>query len=78
MITNKVKKALFNSNLEVMENLIKALAKNVEDAKGYLSDKKNSDESNLNAVVGGLLSMPQKLKQLEDMKNIMESVNSLK
>jgi hypothetical protein len=78
MITNKVKKELFTSNLEVMERIIKALAKNVEDAKEYLNDKKNSDESNLNAVIGGLLSMPQKLKQLEDMKNIMESVNSLK
>ena len=78
MITNKLKKELFTSNLEVMEQVVKDLAKNIEDAKQYLSDKKNSDESNLNAVIGGLLSMPQKLKQLEDMKNVMETVHSSK
>lgn len=78
MITNKLKKELFSSNLEVMEQVIKDLAKNIEEAKQYLGDKKNSDESNLNAVIGGLLSMPQKLKQLQDMKNVMETVNSSK
>lgn len=78
MITNKLKKELFTSNLEVMEQVVKDLAKNIEDAKQYLGDKKNSDESNLNAVIGGLLSMPQKLKQLEDMKNVMETVHSSK
>ncbi len=78
MITNKLKKELFSSNLEVMEQVIKNLAKKIDDAKQYLADKENSDESNLNAVIGGLLSMPQKLKQLEDMKNVMEAVHSSK
>lgn len=75
MIATKLKKELFNSNLEVMQQVIKNLAKNIDEAKQYLADKKNSDESNLNAVIGGLLSMPQKLKQLEDMKNVMEIVH---
>jgi hypothetical protein len=78
MITNKLKMELFTSNLAVMEQIIKELAKNIDDAKQYLVCDKNSEESNLNAVIGSLLSIPKKLKQLEEMKNVMENVNELK
>jgi len=77
MITNEVKKELFASNLQVMEEILNQLKKDIEDAKGYLNDKKDSDEYNLNTVVGTLLGMPPKLKQIEDMKNVMESVNRM-
>ena len=77
MITTEIKKELFASNIKVIEEIVKQLAQDVEDAKKYLNNKKDSDEYNFNTIVGTLLGMPNKLKQLEDIKNVLESVHRL-
>jgi hypothetical protein len=78
MITNEVKKELFRANLKVIEGVIAQLTADIKDAQGYLEDKSDSDQYNLNVVMGTLHGMPHKLKQIEDIRNVLESVHRIK
>lgn len=74
MIKIETKKELFEASINEIGKIAMRILKDSKDAKKYLKDQDNSDEKNLNAIMGTLSGISFDLKKIEEMKNALQTI----